>query len=100
MDLVANLKMGERKLLQGIFAALALLVVVLSLFGDKGLLQLQSLKDQEAALQSELHQLQREQDIWLARLKALQKGESYFETLARQELGYVKKGEVIIRIIE
>jgi len=100
MAFVANLKMGERKLLQGIFAFVALLVVVLSLFGDKGLLQLNSLKAQEAALQIELQDLQQEQARWLARLKALKEGSSYFETLARQELGYVKEGEVIIRIVE
>ena len=72
-------------------------VLVLSLFGNKGFFAHQSLLSQEQALEKELFELQAEKEEWQSRLRALQRG-SIYETLARQKLGLIEPNEILIQV--
>ena len=76
----------------------SLVIIILSLVGDKGLIQLQALKKQEARLEEEIGKLVIERQEWLTKVQALKNNTTYFETIAREELGMVKKGELAFQI--
>ena len=86
-----------------IYLALAILIVILQarlLSSEGGLGELFSLQEQLKTLESSLEE-QRLLNAELAlQVKALQENPSSIETLARQNLGMVKKDEVFIKVIE
>ena len=92
----AKLKLKDRRVLQGAMIFLGLTVIFLSLFGDKGLFQLGSLLNQEQKLQSELLTLRLEKAEWEAKIEALKRNSPFWEGLARENLGFVKEGELLI----
>ncbi len=95
-----KLKLKDSRVLQGAMIFLGLTVVFLSLFGDKGLLQLGSLLSQEKELQAQLLNLRLEKAEWQARAKALRQDSPFWEGLARENLGWVKNGELLILTAE
>jgi len=86
-----------------LYLALAILIVILQarlLSSDWGLGELFSLQEQLKTLESSLEE-QRLLNLELAtQVKALQENPLSIETLARQNLGMVKKDEVFIKVIE
>lgn len=94
--MAAAAKLQDKKVILVLLSLVALMVVLLSLFGDKGFLQLQLLKEREAAMIEEISEIHKEQEIWKLRLEALHTNPSYLETLAREELGLVRSNEKII----
>jgi len=85
-----------------LYLALAILIVILQarlLSSEGGLGELFSLQEQLKTLESSLEE-QRLLNAELAlQVKTLQENPSSIETLARQNLGMVKKDEVFIKVI-
>ncbi|MEA1989166.1 MAG: septum formation initiator family protein [Pseudomonadota bacterium] len=86
-----------------LYLALAILIVILQarlLSSDGGLGELFSLQEQLKTLESSLEEHRLLNAKLAVQVKALQENPLSIETLARQNLGMVKKDEVFIKIIE
>mgnify|MGYP001548091519 CR=1 FL=1 len=92
------MKIRERKVLQGLIIISILVVMVISVFGDKGLLQLLALNQQEQELIEEIEELKVQRKEWIRKINSLKANDSYMETLAREELGMVRNNEMMIRL--
>lgn len=90
-------KFEEKRILQSILIFLSIVIVTLSLIGDKGILQLWSLKKEEAKLIEEIKQLKHDKKIWLSKVKSLKSNKTYLESIAREELGMVRADEIVIQ---
>jgi len=82
--------------------ALALVVCAvwayLFVAGDSGLLELRRHRDELAALESRVAQLEAENDSLRKVLRSLEHDPTFLERIAREELGMVKPGEQLYRI--
>ena len=90
------MKLKEKKIIQGLVIFCTLIVVVLSLIGDKGLIQYYSLKKQESQLEKEIESLNLEKQEWIRKINSLKSNLTYMESIAREELGMVRNDEVMI----
>ena len=77
-----------------LFLALLLLIII---FGDKGINELRELKTEQSRLIGINLELERENQRLYREIKRLKSDPAYIENIARKELGMVGKGEVIIR---
>jgi cell division protein FtsB len=73
-------------------------LVVGSLFGDRGVLQLVSQRQRADALAREIEQLKDENSHLAAEIAALRHDPASIERLAREELGLVRPGETVFVI--
>ena len=77
----------------GVSAAL----VVAILFGSRGLLRLRALTNEEAVIKQRIAGLLLENQRLRTQLHALRSDDRYLERLAREQLGFVRPGEVVYR---
>ena len=66
-----------------------------TLVGERGLLHLQKLRQEQHDLQTEVFAVLRENEDLRNRIKRLQTDDEFFEKVARETLRLTKKGEVI-----
>ena len=85
-----------------ILASIIVLVGLLvgSLFGDRGLLQLVSQRERADALARDIEQLKADNSRLAADIGALRRDPAAIERLAREELGLARPGETIFVIRE
>jgi len=90
---------GLRKKAVTLFGVILLIALVVgSLFGDRGILQLVSQRERAEALAREIDEM-REQNRRLAQeIRALQTDPRAIERLAREELGLARPGEKVFVI--
>ena len=86
-------------------AILASIIVVIglvvgSLFGDRGLLQLVSQRERADALGREIEQIKADNSRLAADIRALRQDPAAIERLAREELGLARPGETVFVIRE
>ncbi len=93
-----KLKLKEKKIVQGLIVFSSLIVVTLSLVGDKGFLQLMALKKQEKTLHLEIEDLKSEKKEWMNKIQSLKTNKTYIETIAREKLGMIKKDEFLVKL--
>ena len=67
------------------------------LFSDKGLSDLFKLKSERDRLMNQNVQLKRENDTLYRTIERLRNDPEYIESVARKELGMIKKDEVILK---
>jgi cell division protein FtsB len=84
--------------LASILAFVAL--VVGSLFGDGGILQVLAQRERSAALQRQIEELQLENGRLAAEISALRRDPRAVERIAREELGLARPGETVFVIRE
>ena len=72
-------------------------MVALSLIGDKGVLHLRELKQQEVNLKQEIEGLKKKHLEWADKVRSLKSNKTYIETLAREKLGLVRPEELVIQ---
>ena len=92
------MKLKDKKVIQGLILFSIIVVIVISLFGDKGLLQYMDLKDRQAQLEQEIENLKQEREEWINKIHSLKTNQTYMETIAREELGMVHNTEIIIQL--
>ncbi len=90
---------NEKKIIQGFFIFCSIIVITLSIIGDKGFLQLHELKQLESSLVKELEELKHERRIWIKRVESMKSNQTYLETYARERLGMVKNHEFVLRLV-
>jgi cell division protein FtsB len=77
--------------LVGGYVLLALSVSI----GKHGLLHLWQLRQEQGALEGRAFDLSRENEDFRDRIERVTKDDEYFEKIVREELTFVKKGEVV-----
>jgi len=80
----------------GVFGLLTVAVLVLAVFNDKGLLQVQAQGKKITSVQSEVAQLDAENKQLTKEIQALRTDPTTIERLAREELKLVKPGEIVL----
>jgi len=78
-------------------AALALTVMALALYGGDSLVKVWQMKREVEGLERDLQGLRAETDCLTRTVDRLRDDPAQIEKLAREELGYVKKGEKVLK---
>lgn len=92
-DLEERLHRRRRRVrLLGFFLVLFL---ALSLFGERGLLQIYKMQKTQAELQKEIRRLERSIEALSREAQALRDHPEQLEELAREALGLVRPGEIV-----
>ena len=73
------------------------LLAVSTLVGQHGLLHLQELRQEQQVLEAEAFTLTRENADLRERIDRLKTDDEFLEKVAREELGFVGKGEIVYR---
>lgn len=76
-------------------SAFALLLLVLSVFGDQGIFRIRRLSRDRALLEEKVAGAERDAEALRRRLSDLRQGRASSELAAREKLGLVKPGEVV-----
>ncbi|MFQ5847834.1 MAG: septum formation initiator family protein [Candidatus Methylomirabilales bacterium] len=71
------------------------LLLLLSLFGDRGLLRLYHMERTKAHLEQEIEGLTHENALLRHEVEAMRRYPSRSEEIARQDLGLVRPGEIV-----
>jgi len=72
-----------------------ILVGLLSLFGERGLMEVFLLRSRSKAIQEEIGRLRQENSSLAERIKRIHEDPYYLEQLARRELGMIREGEIL-----
>lgn len=89
--------MSRQTLVLNLTLLLLAALLMLIIFGDKGINDLRELKIERSRLIGINLELERENQRLYREIKRLKTDPGYIENIARRELGLVGKGEVIIR---
>lgn len=73
----------------------ASLLILFTFFGGRGLVQIYHLKDEQEKIQTANARLREENRRLAEQIARMKNGKGEVEKIAREELGLVKKGEVI-----
>ena len=76
---------------------LVLVILAFTVFGDRGLLNLVRYQKERQELVAQAQKLREENEALRAEIEHLKTDPSYIERLAREELGMVKPGELVIQ---
>jgi cell division protein FtsB len=80
-----------------LFAILTILLLFSSVFGEKGFLHQLKLKKEMAAFKESNAEIQRESTLLRNRIQKLNEDDRVLEKLVRDELGWVRDGEILYR---
>jgi cell division protein FtsB len=75
-------------------------MVLISLLGDQGLISYHRLRAEQERLTGEVARLEERKLDLARRIRALREDPGYVELLARQRLGLVRPGDVVIQLPE
>ena len=90
---------GLRRKAAGLASVIALIALVVgSLFGDRGMLQLVTQRHKAEVLQRQLEELRAENASLAADISALKADPRAIERLAREQLGLARPGEIVFVI--
>lgn len=96
--MLKRIGLKEKQLYQILGAFIFLSMLLVSLIGDKGYLQLSQLKSEERKLLQEIQQLEEEKVVWQEKVISMKKDLRYIENIAREKLGLVRSDEIIIEV--
>ena len=86
----------KKKLILGIAIFVVLTFLITSFFGRRGVIEIFKYKDEIAQLEKEVAVLKKEKKKLEVEVKELEKNSMAAEPIARRDLWYKKKGEVVI----
>lgn len=87
-----------RQLVVLVFAVVvSVALLVAGVFGNRGLLHLWSLKAEESAINQRIAGLLHDNHQSRNQLRRLRSDDAHLERLAREQLGFVKPGEIVYR---
>ena len=93
------LSTGFRRWLSYTLAALLGIFSLFMTFGDRGLLHLRRLSEEKRKLDERNFHLQRTNEALRERIYRLRHDNRYLEKIAREDLGLVRRGEIVYRFI-
>lgn len=74
---------------------LIVLLLLLGIFGDQGILQLRTLHQEQLRMEAALHEQERLNLELRRQVRQLQSNRRHLERMAREEMGYVRPGELV-----
>jgi len=80
----------------GVFSLLTIAVLVLTVFNDKGVVQVRTQSKKLTTIESDVTQLDVENKQLTKEIQALRTDPTTIERLAREELKLVKPGEIVL----
>jgi cell division protein FtsB len=80
--------------------ALAVVLVASFFFADMGMMKYLAMQDHVDRLGQEIQDLERDNAALRQEIIRLQHDSAYIERMARDRLGYVRKGETVYQIVE
>ena len=86
----------KKKLILGIAIFVVLTFLITSFFGRRGIIEIFKYKDEIAQLEKEVSALKKEKKKLEVEVKELEKNSMAVEPIARKDLWYKKKGEMVI----
>jgi cell division protein FtsB len=92
----------QRRMMTGaqyIGAAVCLLLLIALIFGDMGLPRYFSMREHAQQLDLDLQELQRTTRTLRGDINRLERDPATIERLAREQLGYVRKGETVYQLV-
>lgn len=95
---IKKLRLRETKLPKIFILIFSMAMIVISLIGDKGLLDLKRLQAKEQDLLQEIELLEQQKAEWIDKVQSMKENQSYIETVARVKLGLVKSNELIFQL--
>ena len=84
------------RLLLGVF----IIMVLLTIFGNKGFMDYRALREKQAALEETNECIISENEELKREIMLLKTDLRYIESVARRELGMVKKGDIVYQFID
>lgn len=90
----------QKKIIQGILFVGILALLIVFLFGDHGMYELYSLKNERKLIQREINELREEKINLESEKLKLETDYKYIEELAREKYRMAKKGEKVYKVIE
>ena len=90
----------QKKIIQGILFVGILALLIVFLFGDHGMYELYSLKNERKLIQREINELREEKINLESEKLKLETDYKYIEELAREKYRMAKKGEKVFKVIE
>jgi cell division protein FtsB len=78
-------------------ATFAVLMLVSALLGERGFLSFLKLHDERRAQEEEIARIQRENGALKSRIQRVKRDEQALEALVRQELGWIRDGEIVYK---
>ena len=84
-----------RKRMYAIPAGVILFILFFTIFGERGLLRIHHLKQEQQELQRRAEELQAENEKLKREIEALKTDRRYLESIARKDFGLVRQNEVI-----
>jgi cell division protein FtsB len=95
--ILTNTRLGAMLLLSGMFL---MLMMVLTIWGKYGLLEVWSRQQDLIELAQEIDTIERENAVLSQEIQRLRDDMGYIEKIAREELGLVRPGELVIEFVE
>ena len=86
--------------LKVVVGILVLVILGFTVFGERGLINLLSYRQKRQALAEEVNRLKAENQRLEEEIERLQSDQSFIEQKAREELGMVKPGELVLQFTE
>ena len=78
-------------------AALAVVVVGLAVYGGTGVMRVRAMQQEIRRLEAEISTLRAQTDKLKATVYKLRHDPAYIEKLAREDLGYVREGDTVLK---
>ena len=95
---VARRESGRSVRRTAVVTVLALIAVVgLAVYGGSGMLRVRAMQTEIQALEREVTSLRERTEKLSATVDKLRNDPSYIEKLAREDLGYVREGETVLK---
>ncbi len=90
----------QKRVIRAILVMGAVALLIIFFFGDHGLYQLYTLKQERAGIQEKINELRQEKISLEGEKTKLQTDYKYIEELAREKYRMAKKGEKVFKVIE
>ena len=87
----------RHRLIVGGACAIAFALLATMLFGSRGLVHLQALRREHRTLNDRITVLLGQNEQLRTKLQRLRQDDRYLERLARDQLGFIRRGEVVYR---
>jgi cell division protein FtsB len=95
--ILTNTRLGAMLLLSGVFL---ILMMALTIWGKYGLLEVWSRQRDLVELAQDIDTIERENAILSQEIQRLRNDMGYIEKIAREELGLVRPGELVLEFVE
>ena len=95
--ILTNTRLGAMLLLSGVFL---ILMMALTIWGKYGLLEVWSRQRDLVELAQDIDTIERENAILSQEVQRLRNDMGYIEKIAREELGLVRPGELVLEFVE